>query len=173
MKSISLSLLFFASTVSGLAQSIKFEKPVEYNDFIIKQQTRVAEAIKGFYTAFSETNDSLKTQEARKKIVLQADSAVATLKRLLPFGGDTAFKQSAIRLYAFYGSTARIEYDKVIRLAFDPSKKIETIRQEIGVIVKDITEREKILDAAFQAAQGAFASRHAFSLDNETKAPNR
>ena len=167
-----LALLLLLAGSAG-AQSIRFEKAVEYNDFIVRQQTKVGEAIKDFITVFTETSDSTKIQESRNKIAIEADSAVARVKRLVSFQGDTAFKQSSIRLYRFYASIARVEYDQIVRVSYNKSKKAEDIQKEIGAIVQDITEREKKVDADFVQAQKAFAAKHQFTLTSDTGQSNQ
>ena len=174
MKNIFCSFLFvLALAVNGIAQPTRFNNAVEYNDFIVRQQTKVGEAIKEFITVFTDTNDSTKIQESRNQIAIEADSAVARVKRLVSFQGDTAFKQSSIRLYRFYASIARVEYDQIVRVSYNKSKKAEDIQKEIGAIVQDITEREKKVDADFVQAQKAFAAKHQFTLTSDTGQSNQ
>ncbi|HNA17696.1 MAG TPA: hypothetical protein PK678_14305, partial [Ferruginibacter sp.] len=75
MKNIFCSFLFvLALAVNGIAQPTRFNNAVEYNDFIVRQQTKVGEAIKEFITVFTDTNDSTKIQESRNQIAIEADS---------------------------------------------------------------------------------------------------
>lgn len=164
MKRIFVLIAFLATAACSNAQVTKFETAVAYNDFIVGEQTKVGEAIKQFINTYSNSTDSSLVQQARKAIVKQADSAVKHLRAATSFKGDTALKQSAIRLFKFYSVSAANEYNQLVQLAFDTKKSTEQLNKEIAAIAKDITEREKAYDIDFQEAQKAFATKHNMSL---------
>lgn len=167
--------LLFACFLAGnsFAQPIRFDKANEYNDFIIGEQTKVGQAIKEFMTVNAESNDSTVIHNARNKIAIQADSAIARLKRLVGFRGDTAFKGSSMRLFGFYASTARVQYAQLVRYSFRTDKNDEALKKEMMAVVNLVIESEKKFDSEFSQAQKAFAAKNNFTLTENTSQPNQ
>lgn len=152
------------------APAKKFENAVDYNDYIINEQTRVGMVIKEFNAAFERSKDTLEIHTARKAIIRQADSAITRIKNLVPFKGDTSLKKNALRLFRFYSEIAGKEYREFVQLYFSKEKITTEISKQLQDIVADITEREKVLDANFQEAQKAFAAKYNIKLtENEFK----
>jgi len=180
MKLILSSFAFLAITISSTAQLRKttgnnarlnkFENAVDYNDFIVNEQTRIGMAIKGFNTSFEGSNDTVEIHAARQAIVRQADSAVDRMKKLAPYKGDTSLKKNAMSLFAFYSKIADKEYKQFVWVYFSKEKTAEQKSKELQDIVNDITEREKIYDSNFLEAQKAFAAKYNIKLtENEFK----
>lgn len=164
-------LSFFALFIIAFhstAQVKNFDNAIGYNDFIVAEQTKVGETIKAFINTYGNSKDSAVIQEARRKIVIQADSAVKQVKMLVPFKGDTSLKRNAINLFGFYYQIAAKEYDQLVQLGFDTKKSNEEISKEMTAIIQGITAREKLLDADFQEAQKAFAAKYNIKLSENS-----
>ncbi|MEP7255886.1 MAG: hypothetical protein ABI666_08905 [Ferruginibacter sp.] len=170
MKLILSLFSFLVITTSGYAQIKTFSTAVEYNDFIIGEQVKIGEAIKGFISVFTNSTDTIEIQGARKAIVTQADSSVNQLKLLYSFKGDTALKKNAMRLFSFYSKTAANEYKQLVWAIFDAKKTTEEKNKAQQEILKIITDKEAFYDKNFQDAQKAFAAKHHIDLkENEFK----
>ncbi|MBK7374642.1 MAG: hypothetical protein KTQ13_11015 [Ferruginibacter sp.] len=168
MKRILSIFAFFMIALQSNAQVKSFETAVAYNDFIVAEQTKVGETIKAFIDTYGSSKDSSVIQEARRKIVIQADSAVKQVKMLVPFKGDTSLKRNAINLFGFYYQIAAKEYDQLVQLGFDTKKSNEEISKEMTAIIQGITAREKLLDAYFQEAQKTFAAKYNIKLSENS-----
>lgn len=168
MKAILCLILLATLAGSSAAQPFRFEKAVEYNDFIVGEQTKIGQTIKDFLAAYNQSKDSAQIQEARKNIVKQADSSVARLKRLVSYKGDTAFKMGASRLFGFYSTTARIQYDQLIKLSYNTTLDGDALQKQFSALIADISGREKIFDTYFLEAQKAFAAKYNFTLAENT-----
>ena len=158
----------FSIALNSNAQLKKFETAVQYNDFIVAEQTKIGETIKAFINIFTNSKDSAEIQDARKKIVSQADSAVSQMKGIAPFKGDTALKKNAISLFNFYSVTAAKEYDQLVKLSFNTTKSSTDVSKEMNGLVTQITEKEKQYDKNFSNAQKAFAARNNITLSENT-----
>lgn len=157
-------------TTSSNAQANKFENAVDYNDYIVNEQTKVGMAIKKFNAAFENSTDTAVLHAARIAISRQADSAVNRMNKMVPYKGDTSLKKNAISLFGFYSKIAGKEYKQFIWIFFSKEKTTEQKSKELQDIVNDITEREKIYDSNFLEAQKAFATKYNIKLtENEFK----
>jgi hypothetical protein len=142
MKIRSLFCLFLLlSSASMYAQQIAMENAVEYNDYIIGEQLKIAGMMK----------------------VVQIDRSIVALQSLAPYDGSHSFRDAAIKLFTFYRSMAHIEYRKLAALV---TKKEYTDADiaAINEIIVSITNNEKPLDEIFLKEQKEFAAMHSFTV---------
>jgi hypothetical protein len=139
--------------------------PVEYNDAIIGEQTKIYKIMLRMADYFSK--DLKKADKVRLELVDQCQKSIDFLKKLPAYEGDKDFRDAGVALFTFYKEISEKEYKEII----DILKKEQIEPADVEVLRKleeQITKREKPLDDAFQAAQQAFAKKHNLSLyENE------
>ena len=96
---------------------------------------------------------------AREKMISDVDAFVEELKRMADFGGDGAFRDKAIELFAFYKSTLETEYKLMIEIVAKKDLKEED-RKKLDEYAHDLIAREKEIDDAFESAQLEFVKKH-------------
>lgn len=139
--------------------------PVEYNDAIIGEQTKISRVMLDMANNFSA--DLEKSEALRQDLVEQCKLSIEAVKKLPAYKGDTRFRDAGVALFTFYKEISEKEYKEMIdvlkkdKIEEADIKLLEALQIKIG-------EREEPLDAEFQAAQKAFARKHNLSLyENE------
>lgn len=159
--SLSLGMLVLASCGGGEPKMT----PVEYNDAIIGEQTKISKVMIRMADYFS--TDLNESDKVRLELVVQCQKSIDFLKELPDYKGDKEFRDAGVALFTFYKEISEKEYKEMI----DILKKEEIELADIEVLTKleeQIAQREGPLDDAFQGAQQAFAKKHNLSLyDNE------
>ena len=141
--------------------------PVEYNDAIIGEQTKITKAMIEMANYFAP--DIEKSELLRKELVKQCDASIAALKKLPAYEGDTKFRDAGVNLFQFYKEISAKEYKEMIDILRKENIQTSDI-DRLTVLEEQISKREQPLDEAFQKAQEAFAKKHNLSLyENEVQ----
>jgi hypothetical protein len=139
--------------------------PVEYNDAIIGEQTKISRVMIDMANYFAIDLD--KSDQLRQDLVEQCKLSIEAVKKLPDYKGDTRFRDAGVALFTFYKEISEKEYKEMI----DVLRKEEIEEADIKLLEAlelKIGAREEPLDAEFQAAQKAFAEKHKLSLyENE------
>ena len=163
MKNILIALL----TLSFFAVSAqKFESAIEFNDFIIDEQTKIGEKIVILMDEFEiGTRESAKVKH--QELIVQTKASLRALQSVKSFTGGARFKQASLSLFNFYQSICETEYARMIDIYFSEDYSDEDVA-ELTKMMEDITAREKAYDEEFAAAQEEFAKANGFDLkENE------
>ncbi|MCK6641285.1 MAG: hypothetical protein L6Q81_14490 [Bacteroidia bacterium] len=166
MKSISAFILFVFITASSFAQSTapKFETAVEYNDYIVDQQTAVGAAITAY---MNEVDDSLSTKESCNKQRLLSLAKVKdyrnNIKAMPAWKGDASLRDTALLLFDFYVRTFENSYAQVLDLIFTDPFTEET-ELALDKLVAELTADEAVYDSWFLSCQERFALKYGFTL---------
>ncbi|MGV3630415.1 MAG: LIC11966 family surface protein [Bacteroidota bacterium] len=165
-------LAFFSTMVLGLFLLISCgssdtnggQTPLEYNNQIISEQTKIMNLILEF--GRNNSQDVNVIDGIRLKIVDQAEKSLKVVKAMEGYDGSTRMKEAAVALFSLYHDASKTSYKEMI----DILKKGEDISVEdverIQQIQMELTEKEKPLDAEFQAAQKEFATKHKLMIQD-------
>lgn len=165
MKLVS-TLFVLLLALNGRTQT--FSSAKEYNDYIVDVQVSIGEKMLAFNDIVGDENSTLEYAISELNAIVKfADDQIAKASKITPFEKNTELKESALALFRFYRQILHEDYRKMVTIYFDPNLN-EASLAEMQAILDDITEREKPLDARFQIAQEAFASKYNLELlENE------
>jgi hypothetical protein len=138
-------------------------EPVEYNDAIINEQTKISKVMLDMAGAFG--TDINKAEIYRKVLVKQCELSIETTKKLPPYDGSTKFRDAGVALYSFYKAISEKEYKEMIDILKKGSEITEDDITTLTNLEKQIGEKEIALDDAFQLAQVEFAKKYNLQLE--------
>lgn len=159
--------LFFFLFVFGLsqfssAQTPKFATPVAYNDYIVDQQYKISATVNQLIESLDSGNLAYSTTklDAMKKA---SDEAIARIKGLPAFKGNTSFRDAAAELFVFYKTCAENEFKELVVLLLGSSKP-DNYMDRIAALQKQVDEKEKKLDDVYISEQKKFARDNNFTI---------
>jgi len=158
--------LFFTASLSlFILTSFNMPKmtPVEYNDAIINEQTKISKVMLDMAGAFG--TDINKAEIYRKVLVKQCVLSIETTQKLPAYDGSTKFRDAGVALYTFYKSISEKEYKEMIDILRKGSEITEADITKLTSLEQEITVKETPLDDAFQAAQTEFAKKYDLLLE--------
>lgn len=171
MKALTASLLI--GTALALSCSLpvaqgrngaQFATALEYNNYIIERQAGVINHILDISkTAETDLNA---TEHLLNKGVSLADSVLADVQGLSDFKGDSALRNTAVAMFAFYRKVFDGDYREMIAIR----KKGEDLTGEdllrLQQLQQDLQQEESERDKRFHNAQQDFAERNHLRLGN-------
>lgn len=159
------ALLFFflLSAPVTLGAQTSFRHAVDYNDFIIGEQTRIGNAINGFNEACGKGKlKQMNTKHA--EVLAQIKTSLTAVKALKPYKHNTAFRDAAIDLFEMYESVAANEYMEIIAL-MNEGIDVGNNRAKFIDVLGKIDIRSKKVNDNFLAKQKAFAEEFGLKLE--------
>lgn len=134
------------------------QTPLEYNNQIISEQTKIMNLILEF--GRNNSQDVTVIEGIRMKIVDQAEKSIKIVEGMSGYDGSTRMKDAAVALFKLYLEASKNSYKEMIGI-IEKGENITTEDVErIQQLQMELTEKEKPLDAEFQGAQKEFASKH-------------
>lgn len=137
--------------------------PVEYNDSIIKEQSKILELMMQMTAEFDNSLD--KADSVRVLVINQAKSSQDIVSKLPDYKGNTELRDAALALFKFYEEIHNKEFKELI----DIQRKDTAITMEdlvrVEEIQKVISEKESGLDERMEKAQNAFAKEHNIQIE--------
>lgn len=139
---------------------------IEYNDFIVNEQNKIGVKIIDFTTALdaldftlAETNLGLLQERVNEVIKNVEDQG--------PYPNNDGLYTAVLDLFRFYKTIVNNEYREILTTLQKESLETNDF-DRLNILVASITDREKLVDEAFQSAQQKFASDNNFELtENE------
>jgi len=157
-----LFFLLLAVPVMLPAQT-SFKHAVDYNDFIIGEQTKIGTAINAFNEACGKGKlNQMNTRHA--EVVAQIKTSLAAVKALKPYKNNTAFRDAAVSLFQMYESIAGNEYLEIIAL-MNEGIDVGNNRSRFIDVLGKIDIRSKSVNDSFLAKQKAFADEFGVKLE--------
>lgn len=148
------------------SSGVAFKSAVEYNDYIVSRQTTLMKNIMSFVDVAQTDLDSAET--LLDKYVRQTGVMVDEIKGMPAFKGDSALRNAAADIFAFYKRIFDKDYRSIIQIRKGDDGLSDDANAEIEQIVKKIEEEEKNHDDRFQGAQKNFARKNKMKLlENE------
>lgn len=164
----SLSLLFgILFNLVASAQTESKGNPqtaITYNDKIVELQTKAGEQIELFQIILLDSSSTYEqAEEARKRGEDSLRTYLRIVQNMASWKGDTAFKNCAVRLFAFYLRAFQTNYATLTLLVYKENLT-EAEDQELDASLDNLISLEKIYSDAFIYAQENFAKNNNFTL---------
>jgi uncharacterized protein YifN (PemK superfamily) len=164
-----LSLIFIYScdysNVENTAATDEHISPETYLEQIVNIQTTVLEEMLNLNTAFNNANND-EILDTYYKLVIVITESNSEIKKLECYDkNDCELRNAAQNLFNFYEEIANFEFKEMVDLFttdFDQITEEDVARLE--EMVANTTKEEEKLDAALDAAQKSFASKHDFTI---------
>lgn len=161
MKNTLLLSFCFLMFASGLFS--QNSKAIEYNDKIIDEQSKII-LLTLEVVEFMDT-DLDKSEKKRLEAVKQIDKSILVIEQMGAFEGNNELRSSSLELFKFYKKIFAEEYKVIL----DILKKGENITEEDITVISEfyntISEEEFILDEKLEKAQGQFAEKYGFEIE--------
>lgn len=139
-----------------------FEKPEEYNDYIIKEQVEVFSAFDEFIHNM-EIGSMEDLQASFNKLYERSKTAVERMEKLADYKKNTEFRDKSKELFIFYKTQCETNLKEMMELFAKDTLMTEADEMRIEAIAKAFDDKEKELNNALIAAQEAFAKK--FNLE--------
>lgn len=166
MKKFSAIVLLLFFVINGNAQTAapKFETAIEYNDYIVNQQTAVGEAFNKFMEVMDDTTSSKETCNQHRLIALEKVKQHRDNVKAMPsWKGDAGLRDTALLLFNFYVKTVEVHWATLVDLVFT-----EPFTEEVGLemdkVLAELTADEAVYDSWFLNCQERFALKYGFTL---------
>lgn len=162
-KNFILILVIFIATISGCKpkrdpSKTYFDKPSEYNDFIVNHQKEVMASFEDFALAVNHSDkDSMSF--FRKTLINRNQLAMETVGKLADFKGDTSFRGAAMDLFRYVDYACDHELKQIVDIASKDSTITEADVEQIHTLSQTYTLKEKEKNDALIAAQAKFAKK--------------
>ena len=155
-------ICFFVLAVVSCGGSSR-QSPIEYNDTIINEQYKVISLMLDLSDV--SWKDNTYAMEVRKQLEIQAKESHEKIKKLPPFGTDSRFRDTALKLFEFYVEVSANQYVEMLKIINKKGKKL-TAQEMVSLdsLVTEITQKELILDGMFIRAQKYFARKHSLEI---------
>lgn len=135
-----------------------FDKPSEYNDYIVIEQKKVMESFDKFADAVNNGNlDSM--NQSREQLCMHADAALGSMKKLADFREDTLFRSAAIDFFGFVNDACQNQLKEIVDIAAKDSLITDADIERIHQLSQNYTLKEKEKNEALMQAQDQFAKK--------------
>ncbi len=135
-----------------------FDKPNEYNDYIVKEQKEVMASFDEFATAVNH-GDKDSMSFTRKNLMSRAILAEKNMNDLADFKEDTLFRYAALELFRYVNDACNHELKEIIDIASKDSTITEMDVERIRQLSEVYTIKEKQKNDALIEAQEKFAKK--------------
>ena len=155
----------FGLLQSANAQTPKFASAVEYNDYIVGLQSKIGASMNDMLASLDSGSlaySNKKLDDFKKTTV----DAIAKLRALPGYKGNTRFRDAASQLFEFYKSCAENEFRELVALVLATNPP-EDLAQRLSGLQTQVDGKEKKFDAMFQSEQEKFAKDNNFTLSSE------
>ena len=162
---IAFTIVACNSEVKG-KNGVVYKNAEQYNDYIIKRQTNIINAIMDIVKAADIDVDS--AEMILNNAVREIDEALNKIEGMPAYKGDSALRDAAISLFRFYKDVFGNDYKQLL----DIRRKGENMTAEGGTEMQEIVDRmskkEEKYDRDFRKAQLEFAKNNNLKLtENE------
>jgi hypothetical protein len=137
--------------------------PIEYNDAIINEQFKVISLVLDMSNV--AWKDIGYAMELREELEIQAKESHEKIKNIPPFGTDSRFRDTALKLFDFYVEVSSNQYVEMLEIIKNKGEKLTTQEMiSLDSLVTEITQKEQILDGMFIRAQKDFARKNGLEI---------
>lgn len=149
--------IFLLASASLLFACNSGMSPVEYNDVIVGEQSKITQLFIESSTYVATDLD--KANAIREKTIIQCDSSIARVSKLGDFKGDTKFRDAGLALFKFYKNINTNEYKEMIEILQKDDIGVEDI-EKMTALQTGIGEQEAVLDENLRVVQNDFAKKN-------------
>lgn len=149
-------ILCFAMTFSVTAQ--KFKSPVEYLDFIGKEQKTISKNMWKYTQAVAHSKSDRNINNKRKVIIKSIERAITKIKKAEGFDGDT-YKNQVLDYLNFSRDLMNADYAKIIDMKAVAEQSYDAM--EAYMMTRKLAD-EKMAEsqANYEANFNVFAAKH-------------
>lgn len=157
-----LTLLILLLSVSAFAQ-MPGDDPIEYNNAIIREQTRIIQANTDYNIASVHSENENEVQQKRQVVIQTLQEAITHIREIPPHRSDSKLKEDALEYFEMYLNTYQDDVDALELLKKDRESSYEAMEAFFKANEK---VQQKLRDAGdrFREAQEAFAARQELTL---------
>ena len=154
------SILCFALTLSVSAQ--KFKTPVEYLDFIGKEQKTISKNMWKYTQAVAHSKSDRNIDNKRKTIIKSIERAITKIKKAQGFDGDT-YKNQVLEYLHFNKNLMNADYAKIIDMKAVAEQSYDAM--EAYMLTRKMAD-EKMAEsqANYESNFNLFAAKHNINI---------
>ncbi|MBI5326174.1 MAG: hypothetical protein HZB41_13040 [Ignavibacteriae bacterium] len=138
--------------------------PLDYNDAIIAEQTKIINTMLELSNSFNNSDVNV-MDDKLEGLNKQTSKSIEVLENMEPYEGNNELRASALELFKFYESLSEKEFDEMVEILKKKNKITNDDITRMGEINKSIVERETILDRNLSQAQHSFALKYNFTVE--------
>ncbi len=168
MRYLLLSVIIVFSFIA-CRQSVKgengvtYKSAVQYNDYIINRQTKLVKQVLEINKIADQSLDS--AGSFLNKSVNDAKKMIAEIRGMPAYKGDSALRDAAAKMFAFYIDLFENDYLHVFHILKKGKENISAEdKEEFNRIIESINKKEEGLEKAFHHAQKNFAEKNRMKL---------
>ncbi len=142
---------------------VSYHSAVEYNDYIVERHTNLMKNVLEFRNVEESKLDS--AEAYLRHYAHETGTMITEILGMPAYKGDSAFRDAAVRSFAFYKKVFENDYADVMRIRKKGKSNItpEDVT-EANSILDNIREEEEDLDEAFRKAQENYAEKNHMQL---------
>lgn len=136
-----------------------FDSPVDYNNFIVEQQTAVVTLSMEYISMSVHSEDERAIEAKRADVVKQLKKSISDVNKAEGYKGDTRLKSEAIDVFELYLQTYTDDFNEAELLKKD--RESSFLAMEKYFKAQDRAEKKLALASdQFTRAQKSFANKH-------------
>ncbi|MEM7105550.1 MAG: hypothetical protein AAF502_20600 [Bacteroidota bacterium] len=149
-----------------------FEHPVQYNNYIIDEQSMITNRNLDYITTSVHSNDLNAIEAKRQQVIQQIQVSLEKYRALPGFEGDSKMRDEAVAVLETYLETFNIDFSEALSLKAGSQESFEAMEKYYEA--QDRAERKmaKATDR-FNRAQEGFARKHEFEIVEDEHASNK
>lgn len=140
-----------------------FDKPEDYNDYIITEQMAVFEVFDEFISLI-ETGTIDETNNLLNKVHTRAKEASDKMSKLADYKENTEFRESGRALFDFYVTQCKTDLKEMVDLFAKDTLMTEADHQRIDEIANAFDKKEAEYNQILITTQEAFARKFHLEL---------
>jgi hypothetical protein len=141
----------------------EFSSAVEYNDFIVAEQHKVAEKNLRYITESVHNGDVNFVEQKRQEVLAQIQDSYNKVNAITPFNGDTKLKGEALDILKQYQQAFSLDFSDALKLKKDSESSYDAMEKYFKAEDKAYKKLDEATDQ-FQKAQKGFAERNKLKI---------
>jgi hypothetical protein len=144
------------------------EEAITYNDKIINEQVAIIDKIDKLYDALKNYSDHYGMDYCHTEALKQVETGTDIVGKLDKFGGDTEFRDEALKLFAIYKSCLQNEMKKMVDISKLSDDMYTTEVEDEFNSLNDVSVK-KMEDGLkeLNAVQAKFADKYKFQIEKK------
>ena len=148
--------------IASLAWAQTFNDPLSYLQYVGSQFEEISKDMMSYTSAASHGKSARKVEKKRQELMLTVKTAETNMRRLTPYKGDHAFRDSVIAYFQINGIVLREEYGKIVNME-------EVAEQSYDLMEAYLLAKEKANDKLDEAYTKVSNQQKAFAEKNNIK----
>jgi hypothetical protein len=144
------------------------EEAIKYNDKIINEQVEIINKINKLYDALKNYEDHYGMDFTYAEALKQLETGTAAVEKLDKFGGNTEFRDGALKLFGTYKSVLQNELKKMIDISKLSDDMYTTeVEAEFNNLADISTKKMDEGLNELNAIQQKFADKYKFQIEKK------